>query len=135
MGNVQGNSAKTIQLRFNTHAEGAVDFLKQPVTINLDHGLISETPAGSPMPRQDFSLGAQTARYVEMRVTDNWYVAQGDGTAQDEHGHFVRGGDRVGLGEVRFSAVPEPGAFALLSGGLMLLTTRGVRRRSVKSRL
>jgi hypothetical protein len=47
-----------------------------------------------------------------MRITDNWYVAPGDGSTQDEHGHLIRGGDRVGLGEVRFSAVPEPPAYA-----------------------
>jgi len=45
-----------------------------------------------------------------MRIADNWFVAPGDGTTQDQHGHVVRGGDRVGLGEVRFSTVPEPPA-------------------------
>jgi hypothetical protein len=128
-GNYQGNSAKTLELRFNTAAEGDAVFVKQPVTVNMDHGLISETPVGSPMPRQDFDVGAQTARYVEMRITDNWYVAPGDGTGQDEHGHFVRGGDRVGLGEVRFS-IPEPGTCALLAGGLVLFVTRAFRRKN-----
>lgn len=26
------------------------------------------------MPRQDFDVGTQSARYVQMRITDNWYV-------------------------------------------------------------
>lgn len=128
-GNYQGNSAKTLEFRFNTDDEGDLNFNKSATTITMDHGLVSETPAGSPMPRQDFNVGSQTARYVEMRVTDNWYVPPGDGTGQDEHGDFVRGGDRVGLGEVRFSAVPEPTTSALLAGALMLFPTRGFRRR------
>lgn len=128
-GDYQGNSAKTLEFRFNTAAEGGLNFNKPATAITMDHGLISETPAGSPMPRQDFNVGPQTARYVEMRVTDNWYVPPGDGTGQDEHGHFVRGGDRVGLGEVRFSAVPEPAISALLAGGLVLFATRGFRQR------
>jgi hypothetical protein len=55
-----------------------------------------------------------------MRITDNWYVAPGDGTAQDEHGHPMRGGDRIGLGEVRFSVVPEPVTSEFLASAAVL---------------
>jgi len=128
-GNYQGNSAKTLELRFNTQVEGDTIFSKPPIVVNMDHGLVSETPAGSPMPRQDFSVGIQTARYVEMRITDNWYVAPGDGTTQDEHGHPMRGGDRIGLGEVRFSLVPEPLTSAFLASAAVLLVAGARRNR------
>jgi hypothetical protein len=35
----------------------------------------------------------------------------------DEHGHLIRGGDRVGLGEIRFSMVPEPSSGIVLAAG------------------
>jgi hypothetical protein len=130
-GNYQGNSAKTLEFRFNTQAEGAIDFVKPAVTVTLDHGFTSETPIGTPMPRQDFDVGARAARYVEIRITDNWYVAPGDGSTQDEHGHFMRGGDRIGLGEVRFSAgiIPEPAIPALFAGGLLFSVRWRARKR------
>jgi hypothetical protein len=119
-GTIQGNSARTLEFRFNTAAQGNGAFAGPAVTVTMDHGPVSQTPAGFVLPRQDFALGSQTARWVEMRITDNWYVAPGDGSTQDEHGHLMRGGDRVGLGEVRFSAIPEPREFALLAGAGLL---------------
>lgn len=128
-GTVQGNSARTVEFRFNTAAAGNGSFAGPAVGVTLDHGPLSETAAGFVLPRQDFSVGLQTARWVEMRITDNWYVAPGDGTTQDTHGHFIRGGDRVGLGEVRFSTVPEPRAYALVAG-LGLFGLAAARSRS-----
>ncbi len=128
-GTVQGNSARTLEFRFNTAADGNGSFAGPAVGVTLDHGPLSETAAGFALPRQDFSVGLQTARWIEMRITDNWYVAPGDGTTPDTHGHLIRGGDRVGLGEIRFSAVPEPRAYAWVAG-LGLLGCAVVRNRS-----
>jgi hypothetical protein len=75
-GTVSGNSAKTFEFRFNTLAQGNVDFPGPAVTGTIDHGPTSEM-SGFILPRQDFPVGSQNARYVEMRVTDNWYVAPG----------------------------------------------------------
>jgi hypothetical protein len=109
---IQGNSAKSLEFRFNTAAQGNAAFAGPAVGVTMEHGPVSQTPAGFVLPRQDFALGAHTARWVEMRITDNWFVPPGDGSTQDEHGHLMRGGDRVGLGEVRFSIIPEPAAYA-----------------------
>jgi hypothetical protein len=125
---IQANSAKTLEFRFNTDAQGNASFLGAATTVTLDHGPLSQTASGFVLPRQDFSVGSQMARWVEMRVTDNWFVAPGDGTTTDEHGHLIRGGDRVGLGEVRFSVVPEPSTWALGLGGLLALGA-ALRRR------
>ena len=129
-GAVQGNGAKSIELRFNTAADGNVDFLGPVYTIDLDHAPPDGEPTGQVLPRQDLWLpDVIDARYVEMRITDSWFVAPGDGTGMDEHGHPIRGGDRVGLGEVRFSMVPEPGTYALALLGLGLLGLARRRRR------
>lgn len=129
-GTVQGNSARTLEFRFNTTAEGNGAFSGPAVGVTLDHGPLSETAAGFVLPRQDFGVGLQTARWIEMRITHNWYVAPGDGTTPDTHGHIIRGGDRVGLGEIRFSAVPEPHAHALVVGlGLLGLAVGRNRSR------
>ena len=127
-GTIQGNSARTVEFRFNTAAEGDGSFLGPAVTVQANHGPTSETPSGFILPRQDFAVGNITAQFVEMRVTDNWFVAPGDGSSADEHGHLSRGGDRVGLGEVRFSAVPEPSTCALFALGLVLLLVNRLRR-------
>jgi hypothetical protein len=126
-GTVSGNSARLFEFRFNTEAQGNLNFLGPAVTVDLDHGALSEM-SGFILPRQDFLTGTQNARYVEMRITDNWYVAPGDGTTMDQHGHLIRGGDRVGLGEIRFSVVPEPSTWALLGSALALLPATRRRR-------
>jgi hypothetical protein len=128
-GMYQGNSARIFEFRFNTEAQGNVDFTGPAVGADADHGLITDTPPGFTLPRQDFNVGTHDARYVQMRITDNWFVAPGDGTTTDEHGHPMRGGDRVGLGEVRFSVVPEPSTYTVLGMGLALLFARGLIRK------
>ena len=60
--------------------------------------------------RQEAMFGeVVTARYVEFTTEDNFFVAPGDGSAGG-----VAGGDRVGLGEIAFSVVPEPSSILLL---------------------
>ncbi len=91
-----GNHARTIELRFNTEAEGSAVFSGPATTITMRPVLTGEQNAA-----QDFDLASQTCRYVQMTVTDNHY---GD---PDGFGvHVTVGGDRVGLGEVRFAVVP-----------------------------
>jgi len=128
-GTVSGNSARLFEFRFNTEAQGDAIFAGPAVSVDLNHGPTSEM-SGFILPRQDFAVGTQNARYVEMRVTDNWYVAPGDGSTMDEHGDLIRGGDRVGLGEVTFTVVPEPSSWTVLGAGLVLMVacSRSLRR-------
>ena len=64
--------------------------------------------------RQSFDLDLITARYVELTVIDNFFVAPGDGSDGT-----VPGGDRAGLGEVAFQVVPEPSSAILLLIGCL----------------
>lgn len=69
--------------------------------------------------RQSFGFEPVTARYVEMTVLDNFFVAPGDGSTGG-----LAGGDRAGLGEVAF-AVPEPSSLSwLVLGALPFLRRR-----------
>jgi hypothetical protein len=60
-----------------------------------------------------------SARYVQFTATDNFFVAPGDGS-----GGETPGGDRVGLGEVAFSVVPEPSSMVLILIAMGLLALR-----------
>jgi len=110
-----GNNARLIDIRFNTEADGSTDFNDPPTEITVKN----VTQLGGTNSAQLFSFPSKpTARYIQFEVTDNYY-GQPD---------ITTGGDRVGLGEVRFATeVPEPAAPALL-GALALLGFL-VRRR------
>ena len=95
------NGASAFSLRFATAVDGLSGF---GTSIGYNPSFAIPLNAGSP--RQSFALTPVTARYVEMTVTDNFYVSKD------------RGGDRVGLGEIAFQQVPEPTTLALLGLGL-----------------
>jgi len=92
-----GNHARTIELRFNTEAEGSAVFSGPATTITME-----PTLTGGQNTAQDFDLAGQACRYVQMTVTDNHY-GDPDGLGV----HATIGGDRVGLGEVRFAPMPD----------------------------
>ncbi len=114
------NGLAAFNLRFATEADGPGGF-GTSITYNPSFG-------GAPIPgalpndatnRMSFSFGAVNARYVQMTITDNWFVAPGNGS-----GGETPGGDRVGVGEVAFAQIPEPSVSLL--GGLALF---GLARR------
>ncbi|XAM01367.1 PEP-CTERM sorting domain-containing protein [Phycisphaeraceae bacterium D3-23] len=111
-----GNHAYTIDVRVNTDAQGTGSFAGPSQTITLE----SVLALGGTNSAQAFGLGGGSGRYVQLTFTDNHF---GDPAGEGVGG----GGDRVGIGEVRFATevVPEPGSLALLGlGGLALLRRR-----------
>lgn len=114
-----GNHTRSLQLRFNTAAQGAGSFSGAPVTLTmmpvLDNDGIGGNDLGGSNSAQTFSL-SNTARYVQLTITDNYRGFQG----------ITGGGDRAGLGEVRFfgEAIPEAS-----SAGLLLLGAGFMARR------
>jgi hypothetical protein len=87
--NTDGNAARTFLLRFNTAAEGTS--FAGPTEFS---GTLTRVPATGINGAQAFPLGGITARYVELTVSDNYFGVAG----------VAGGGDRVGLGEIRFNA-------------------------------
>ena len=114
-----GNQARLIEFRFNTAGEGTATFDGTATEVILDPVIGN----GSVNAAQPFDLDGLTARYVEMTVLDNHIGTPG----------VTGGGDRVGLGEVRFSVVPEPSSWVLaLVAGMGLGIFFGIRRRDTK---
>lgn len=114
-----GNQVRTIELQFNTEAQGSETFSGPTTTIFVAPRLTAPNDA------QGFGIDA-TGRYVLMRVTDNHF---GDPDGFGVHPSI--GGDRVGIGEVRFhgTPVPEPGAVALAVLGWAAVGIVAVRQR------
>jgi hypothetical protein len=116
-----GNHTRTLDLRFNAAFEGSASFLGPATTLTMlpvtdGDGLGNGNDLNGSNTAQTFSLGG-TARYVQLTVTDNYRNFQG----------ITAGGDRAGLGEVRFfgEAIPEPASLSLL----MLAGAAVIRRR------
>ena len=114
--NKVGNHARTVELQFNTEAEGAVTFAGSVTTLMLEPTLTGDLNVA-----QAFALSGDSYRYVLMAVTDN-HFGDPDGLGV----HATIGGDRVGLGEVRFASevIPEPATIALLGTGVLALIRR-----------
>lgn len=97
-GGQPGNHTKTIDVRFNTQAEGTTFAGAADLTVNM----LDVLSLGGTNSTQQFAAGNVTARYVELTIVDNYET------------EYPTGGDRVGLGEFRVHAVPEPSSVALL---------------------
>ena len=107
-----GNDTRAFSLDFRTEAEGTAGAFV--ADFNAEAAAAGGDPAGNVAQAFGFA-GQEDIRYVLLQIDTN-YV-----------GEFGGGGDRYGLGEVRFASevVPEPGSLALLGlGGLALLRRR-----------
>ncbi len=94
-----GNSLRTFTLSFSQDATGPVfTGPAQTFTMNRVWNVIAATGANS---AQSFPLNGVVARYVQMTLTTNYFGQPG----------VLRGGDRVGLGELRFDGTPLDDAF------------------------
>ncbi|MBI1925173.1 PEP-CTERM sorting domain-containing protein [Candidatus Poribacteria bacterium] len=112
------NSAKNISLCFATAADGIGGF-GTTIPANPGFTLAFDVLAGDPQERQDFGFSAVTARYVEVTVPDNYF------------GIFTGapGGDRVGMGELQFNAVPEPSTLVLFGVAICGVLGYAYRRK------
>jgi len=97
-----GNHARTLEIRINTEAEGSTLFAGPPLPVTLLPVTDGDTDDGNDLggvnSAQAFALGDLNGRYVQVSITDNYYGLQG----------MAGGGDRVGLGEIRFASVLLP---------------------------
>jgi hypothetical protein len=97
-----GNQARTIEIRINTEAQGSATFSGSATTVTLlpvtDGDADPDNDQGGTNSAQLFALDSlENGRYVQLSITDNYYSLQG----------MTAGGDRVGLGEVRFTSWQE----------------------------
>jgi hypothetical protein len=91
-----GNQVKDIEVRFNTAAEGSSSFTGPVFNVN---NLLSSLSTSQINIGQRRTLPAPTtARYVQLRVTDNYFGQPG----------ITGGGDRVGIGEFRVNVAADP---------------------------
>ena len=121
--NRNGNHTREFELIFHTEAEGDVfDFGAEAVEFGgtMARAGVDVLPATEHNAAQPFSFGSTvTARYVALRIASNYLDQPG----------LEAGGDRYGLGEVRFATelVPEPSTFAL--AGLAVVGLAALRWR------
>ena len=119
-----GNSTRDFELIFHTDVEGgSFDFASAGGVEATEYAGQMDLAANYTTVdnvAQFFGFGSTTtARYVGVRIANNW----------GQNG-VAPGGDRYGLGEVRFATeavIPEPSTFALSALGLLGLL--GFRRR------
>jgi streptogramin lyase len=87
-----GNEARSVDVRFATSAGGMNFPGPAAVSLTLKNVHLGLDGVNSP---QIISLGAGgRARYIQLTITDNYFGQPG----------ILGGGDRVGLGEIRFNA-------------------------------
>jgi hypothetical protein len=108
------NGVSVFSLRFATDADGPGGF-GTSISYNPT---FSMTVDQTPMQTNPFDRFVD-ARYVEFTTDDNYFVAPGNGSTGG-----LAGGDRVGLGEISFTSVPEPTTGLLAFAGLALLARR-----------
>ena len=109
------NSASRFSLQFATQSDGLGGFGASIAYNPTFSAALQEVT----MQEFDFSQ-VVTARYVRMRLTDNYYSAANAGA----------GGDRVGLSEVAFGQrLPEPASLALVGAGLLAVALGRRRTR------
>ena len=110
--NGNGNQLKKFSMAFSTNGENFTPFES-----------IGTLAAGTKA-AQVFSLANIDARYVEIRLDSNYHA-----------NYPGNGGDRVGLGQIRFDgqAVPEPNSLLLLGLG-SVIGLISVSARHIKSR-
>lgn len=94
--NVVGNALKDFALAFATEAEGPAG-----VGTSIDYSPIYSPLANGAIIQEFLFDQTVTARYVSLLAMDNYA------------GWYTGGGDRVGLGDVNFLAVPEPATLSL----------------------
>ncbi len=116
---VNQGSVKTVEVRFSLDG---ITYSSLPLTYT-----VPAPPAGSKaspayeLPAQ-LAFGAEySARFVQLLVTDNYF---------GEPGSAAGTGNRVGMGELRLYAVPEPGSLAFAAGALLAFGLPIFRRRS-----
>ncbi len=120
-----GNATKDFRVILHTEAEGdTFDFGTEAADIDdIMEAFLAATTESNVAQMFNFA-SVQTARYAAVRIDDNYLGEPG----------IIAGGDRYGLGEVRFvapaagAAVPEPSTFALAALGLLGLGWYGRRR-------
>ncbi len=120
-----GNSTRDFELIFHEDAEGDVFSFASDAgteasefTGTMDAALPGTTANNV---AQQFNFAPETARYVGLRIANNYLGLESPG------------GDRYGLGEVRFTEaaapVPEPASIAIWSILGLCLAGYGYRRR------
>ncbi len=121
-----GNHTRQFELIFHTTAEGSTfDFDTEAAEFSgtmayIDAGGADSTDSNT---AQIFQFAIETAQYVGLRIVSNW-------GGEDIDGNVIGGGDRFGLGEVRFvtgsSYVADPIGNIMITGPVAITGGQGM---------